>query len=42
MRSGVPHVLSLMLVFWGIVLTAEQLLPRIGYAAESATWRCAP
>lgn len=42
MRSGMPHVLSLMLVFWGIVLTAEQLLPRIGYAAEQATWRCAP
>jgi hypothetical protein len=42
MRSGVPHVLSLMLVFWGIVLIAEQLLPRIGYAAEQATWRCGP
>jgi hypothetical protein len=42
MRSGVPHVLSLMLVFWGIVLTAEQLLPRIGYAAEQAAWRCGP
>ena len=40
MRSGVPHVLSLMLLFWGIVLTAEQLLPRIGYAAEQASWRC--
>jgi hypothetical protein len=40
MRGGAPHVLSLILVFWGIVLAAEQVLPRIGYAAEPATWRC--
>jgi len=40
LRSGVPHILSLMLLFWGIVLTAEQTLPRIGYAAEQATWHC--
>jgi hypothetical protein len=40
MRGGAPHVLSLILVFWGIVLAAEQVLPRIGYAAERATWRC--
>ncbi len=40
-RNGYAHVLSLMLAFWGIVLAAEQLLPRIGYAAEQATWACA-
>jgi hypothetical protein len=41
LRRGLPHILSLILFFWGIVLAAEQLLPRIGYAAESAAWRCA-
>jgi len=40
MRGGAPHVLSLILMFWGIVLAAEQVLPRIGYAAERASWRC--
>ena len=40
LRSGLPHILSLILVFWGIVLAAEQLLPRIGYAADLASWRC--
>lgn len=40
LRSGVTHILSLILFFWGIVLAAEQLLPRIGYAADRASWRC--
>ena len=34
------HALSFILVFWGIVLAAEQVLPRIGYAAVASTWRC--
>jgi hypothetical protein len=40
LRSGLAHVLSLVIVFWGIVLAAEQALPRVGYAAEQASWRC--
>jgi hypothetical protein len=40
LRSGGAHVLALALVFWGFVLAAEQALPRIGYAAEQASWRC--
>ncbi len=40
LHSGIPHVVSLMVLFWGIVLVAEQLLPRIGYAAERASWVC--
>jgi hypothetical protein len=40
LRSGVTHILALILFFWGIVLAAEQLLPRIGYAADQASWRC--
>jgi hypothetical protein len=42
LRSGLPHVLSLILFYWGIVLAAEQLLPRLGYAATGAGWLCAP
>lgn len=40
LRHGVAHLLALVLLFWGIVLAAEQVLPRIGYAAERATWHC--
>lgn len=40
LRNGVVHLLAQLLVYWGIVLAAEQILPRIGYAAETATWRC--
>jgi hypothetical protein len=39
-RAAVVHVLALIAAFWGIVLAAEQILPRVGYAARSATWRC--
>lgn len=39
-RNGVVHILALVLFFWGIVLAAEQILPRIGYAAVHATWLC--
>lgn len=39
-RVAAAHVLALIVVFWGIVLAAEQLLPRIGYAAVDAAWRC--
>jgi hypothetical protein len=41
MRSAAAHVLALMAGFFGIVLAAEQILPRVGYAAESRVWRCA-
>lgn len=40
LRSGPAHVVALILVFWGLVLAAEQALPRVGYAAEAASWRC--
>lgn len=39
-RAAFAHVVSLLMGFWGIVLAAEVLLPRIGYASEDATWRC--
>jgi hypothetical protein len=40
LHHGLAHILALMLVFWGIVLAAEQVLPRTGYAADRATWWC--
>jgi hypothetical protein len=40
MRHGVTHLLSLVLFYWGLVLAAEQVLPRIGYAADPGAWLC--
>jgi hypothetical protein len=42
LRKGGVHLLAQILVYWGFVLAAEQILPRIGYAAQTATWRCEP
>lgn len=39
-RNGLAHLLSLMLFWWGTVLAAEQVLPRIGYTADRASWVC--
>ncbi len=40
LRNGVAHILALVLLFWGLVLTADELLPRSGYAAAQASWQC--
>ena len=43
-RSARGHMLSLLLVAWGGVLAAREILPRIGYAnpteARPAIWFC--
>jgi hypothetical protein len=43
-RSSQAHVLSLLLVIWGLVLAGLEVLPRVGYAvptaAHPATWTC--
>ena len=43
-RSARGHSLSLLLILWGLVLGAMEVLPRIGYArtdpANPATWGC--
>ena len=39
-RMGTAHLISQLLVVWGLVLTAEVLLPRMGYAKTPATWFC--
>lgn len=40
LRMGVAHLLALLVVGWGLVLGATQVLPRVGYAARAATWQC--
>jgi hypothetical protein len=39
-RASLAHVLSLILVFYGMMLVAAELLPRTGYAVDHATWQC--
>lgn len=43
-RAARSHILSLLLVLWGLVLGAIEVLPRTGYAVPSAnhpaTWTC--
>jgi hypothetical protein len=43
-RSARGHTLSLLLILWGLVLGAMEVLPRIGYgkpdAMHPATWAC--
>jgi len=40
-RSGFAHFLAMALIVWGGVLAAREVLPRVGYARESAEWVCA-
>jgi hypothetical protein len=39
-RAGLAQVVSLIIMFYGIVLAAAELLPRTGYAVDRATWGC--
>jgi hypothetical protein len=43
-RSGRAHVLALLLIVWGGILTAMEVLPRAGYAKDDPTrplgWVC--
>ena len=39
-RTGLAHVMSLLMLGWGVLLVNEVLLPRIGYAKTAATWTC--
>jgi hypothetical protein len=43
-RAGRAHTLSLLLILWGLVLGAIEVLPRVGYATPTpghpAIWSC--
>ncbi len=41
-RAGRAHVLSILLIVWGLVLGATEVLPRVGYAKEALKWSCGP
>ncbi len=45
-RTSRAHVLSLLLVVWGLLLGAMEVLPRVGYAKPDASrplgWSCSP
>lgn len=40
LRLPAAHVLSVGVLVWGLILTAELVLPRVGYAATTAAWSC--
>ena len=43
-RAGKAHVLSLLIVVWGTILGAQEVLPRLGYAKPTldhpSVWQC--
>jgi hypothetical protein len=39
-RSGLAHIVALILMLYGLALTTAELLPRTGYAVDRATWVC--
>ena len=39
-RLGLAHVVALLVTLWGIGLVAAEVLPRLGYAKDTATWSC--
>ena len=39
-RMGLAHTLALLVVLSGLVLLSREILPRTGYAKQSATWMC--
>jgi len=39
-QMGLAHALSLMVLLWGLILVAREVLPRVGYAAVTRTWVC--
>lgn len=41
LRSGPAHLLAFVLISWGLLLAAAQVFPRVGYAADRASWSCA-
>jgi hypothetical protein len=39
-RRGFAHLISLLVIVVAGVMGAREVLPRVGYAAEAATWLC--
>lgn len=41
-RLGYAHIVALGTLLWGLTLTSQELLMRVGYAKAQATWFCTP
>lgn len=39
-RLGFAHVIAVCTIIWGLALTAQEVLPRVGYAKVRLAWRC--
>jgi len=39
-RLGFAHMIAVCTIIWGLALTAQEVLPRIGYAKTRLAWRC--
>jgi len=39
-RAARAHTLSILLIGWGLLLAATEVLPRIGYARQALSWSC--
>jgi hypothetical protein len=39
-RAKLAHILSLILLFYGMLMAMAELLPRTGYAVDRASWGC--
>ncbi len=39
-RMGFAHIIALGTILWGISLSAQEVLPRVGCAKTRMTWRC--
>ncbi len=39
-RLGLAHVIAVCTIIWGLALTAQDVLPRVGYAKARVAWRC--
>jgi hypothetical protein len=39
-RLGLAHTLSMLVLLWGLVLSAREVLPRTGYARHPRVWSC--
>ena len=40
LRMARTHAIAMALTLWGAALITAQILPRVGYAADAATWLC--
>jgi hypothetical protein len=39
-RMGLAHIIALGTILWGLTLSAQEVLPRVGYAKTRLSWRC--